>query len=111
MIDFTPLCEAIITLLAAIITMYVVPWLKERYSEEQLNKARTVVDIAVYAAEKAFGAGYGEEKFEYAEEILADYGIKLDTNKLHAMIDASIKKMEQAEPWMLEQEEEAPEGE
>lgn len=103
MIDFTPICEAAITLLATIITLYVVPWLKERYSAEQLGMARTVVEIAVYAAEKAYGAGRGAEKLEYVEGVLAAHNIDLDTERLMAMVDATIKKMEQSEPWLLEQ--------
>lgn len=97
MLDFTPLFEAIITLLAAIITMYVVPWIKTRYSEDQLNKIKSVVDIAVYAAEKAYGAGNGDKKLEYVETILKAYNIKLDTARLRVLVDASIKKMENEE--------------
>ena len=102
MIDFTPLFEALIGLLAAIVTIYVIPWIKEKLTAEQLAKARAVVEIAVYAAEKAFGAGNGKEKLEYAQSVLAAHGVKLDTIKLHAMIDAEIKKMEQSEMYVLE---------
>lgn len=102
MIDFTPLFEALIGLIAAIVTVYLIPWIKEKLTAEQLAKARAVVEIAVYAAEKAFGAGHGKEKLEYAQSVLAAHGVKLDTIKLHAMIDAEIKKMEQSELHVLE---------
>lgn len=103
MLDFTPLFEAIITLLAAVITMYVVPWIKEKYTADQLYKIKAVVEIAVYAAEKAYGAGNGKEKFKCVERILEDYGIELDTARLNSLVDSTIKKMEQSEPWILEQ--------
>ena len=95
MIDFTPLIEALILLLTSVITVVVVPALRERYSNEQLEKAKSWVQIAVYAAEKVYGAGKGDEKLAYAEKILAEHKIKLDTATIKAMVDAEIKKMEQ----------------
>lgn len=94
-IDFTPLAEAIVTLLAAVITMYLIPWIKSRTSLEQQAHIQMCVQVAVYAAEKLYGAGHGEEKLAYAEKVLAEqYRIALDTGKLKALIDAEIKKME-----------------
>lgn len=95
MLDFTPLAEALITLAAMAITIFLIPWLRERYGTETLEKARSWVQIAVYAAEKLYGAGNGAEKLAYAEQVLAQHNIKLDTATLTAMIDAEIKKMEQ----------------
>lgn len=95
MIDFTPLIEALILLLTSVITVVIVPALRERYSNEQLGKAKSWVQIAVYAAEKMYGAGKGDEKLAYAEQILAEHKIKLDTSTIKAMVDAEIKKMEQ----------------
>lgn len=101
MIDFTPLAEALISLAVAAITVFLIPWLKERYGNESLAKARSWVQIAVYAAEKAYGAGHGEEKLAYAEQILAEHKIKLDLSTLKTMVDAEIKKLEQAESYVL----------
>lgn len=97
MVDFTPLIEAVITLAAAAITVFLIPWLRERYGVEKLEKAKGWVQIAVYAAEKLYGAGNGDQKLAYAEEVLAQHKIKLDTATLMALVDAEIKKMEQME--------------
>lgn len=97
MIDLTPLVEAIIALAATAVTAFLIPWLKERYGNESLEKARHWVQIAVYAAEKLYGAGNGDQKLEYAEGFLAQHKIKLDTSTLIAMVNAEIKNMEQAE--------------
>lgn len=96
MIDFTPLIEALVVLLASVITVVIVPALRERYTNEQLEKAKSWVQIAVYAAEKMYGAGKGDEKLAYAEQILAEHKIKLDTATIKAMVDAEILKMQQA---------------
>ena len=101
MIDLTPLFEALIGLAVAAITGFLIPWIKERYGNEKLEKIRGWVQIAVYAAEKMYGAGNGDKKLEYAEAFLLEHGVKLDTFELVAMINAEIKKMEQGEQHVL----------
>ena len=98
-IDLTPLAEALIAVLALIITTYLIPWIKSKTNSEQQAHIRACVQVAVYAAEKFYGAGEGDKKLDYAEKVLReDFGIVLDLNKLEAMIDAEIKKMELTEP-------------
>lgn len=97
MIDFTPLVEALVKLAATAVTLFLIPWLVERYGNEKLEKARKWVEIAVYAAEKVYGAGHGDQKLAYAEQVLAEHKIKLDLQTIKTLVDAEIKKMEQAE--------------
>lgn len=94
MIDFTPIVEALITLAVTAITVFLIPWLRERYGTEKLAKAQGWVQVAVLAAEKLYGAGKGDEKLAYVETFLASHKIKLDTGALKAMVNAEIKKME-----------------
>lgn len=97
MINLTPLVEALIAVIALIISTYLIPWLKTKLTAEQLTYAKTAVEVAVYAAEKAYGAGKGEQKLKYVQDVLAARGVELDTIALMSLVDASIKKMEQAE--------------
>ena len=97
MLDLTPIIQAIIGLAATAITVFLIPWLRERFGNEKLEKARGWVEIAVLAAEKLYGAGNGDAKLAYAEKFLAEHKIKLDVDTLKAMINAEIKKMEQSE--------------
>lgn len=97
MIDLTPIIEALIGVAVTAITVFLIPWLRERFGNEKLEKARGWVQIAVLAAEKLYGAGNGDQKLEYAEAFLAQHKIKLDTAELIALVNAEIKKMEQAE--------------
>ena len=94
MIDLTPIMQALVSLMAALITIYFVPWLKTVTTEEQQTKIAKWVKIAVYAAEKMYGDGEGTKKLEYAKGILAEHGIELDYNTLIALVDSEIKKME-----------------
>lgn len=107
MIDFTPLVEALITLAVTAITVFLIPWLRERYGTEKLAKAQGWVQVAVLAAEKLYGAGKGDEKLAYVENFLEEHNIILDMDALQAMVNAEIKKMEQStiiEGEMLEYE-------
>ena len=101
LLDLTQLAQTIISLAAGIVSLYLVPWLRSKLTNEQLTKAKSWVQIAVYAAEKLYGAGNGDQKLAYAEEILRKHGIRLDTATLKAMIDAQIKEMENMEPFYL----------
>lgn len=97
-IDLTPLVEILISLLAVIVTTYLIPWIKANTTHKQQEYIRAAAHVAVYAAEKFYGAGHGDEKLAYAEKVLKeDYGISLNMNKLEAVVDAAIKEMEQAE--------------
>lgn len=97
MIDFTPIVEALIGLAVTAITVFLIPWLRERFGTEKLAKAQGWVQIAVLAAEKLYGAGKGDEKLAYVEQFLAQHKIKLDMDALKALVNAEIKKMEQNE--------------
>lgn len=94
MIDFTPLVEALITLAVTAITVFLIPWLRERYGTEKLAKAQGWVQVAVLAAEKLYGAGKGDEKLAYVEAFLESHNIKLDIDALEALVNAEIKKLE-----------------
>lgn len=98
MLDLTPILEALIALAASAITVFLIPWMKSKMTNEQLSKAQAVVQIGVFAAEKAYGAGNGDKKLKYVEDLLATKKIKLDTTTLKAMVDAEVKKMEIVDP-------------
>ena len=96
-IDLTNLVEAILGILALIAMRYLIPWIKAKLDNEQEAKLVTIFEIAVMAAEKLYGAKHGDEKFAYVEQYLAVRGIKLDTMRIMAYVNAAIKQMEQQE--------------
>lgn len=96
-INLQPLFEAAITVIFAILTRYLVPWIRDKLDDQQQQRLLAAVDVAVYAAEKAYGSGEGQKKLKYAEEYLKSLGYDLDPFELCIMIDAAIKHMEQLE--------------
>lgn len=97
MIDLTPILEALIGLVAALVSLYLIPWLRARTTAEQQAHIRAAVEVAVFAAEKVYGAGRGDEKLTYALAKLESMGIDIDEERVGAMIEAAIKQMEIAE--------------
>ena len=96
-INLQPLFEAAITFIFAILTRYLVPWIRDKLDDQQQQRLLAAVDVAVYAAEKAYGSGEGQKMLKYAEEYLKSLGYDLDPFELCIMIDAAIKHMEQLE--------------
>lgn len=94
MIDFTPVLQAIVGLCAAIITTFVVPYIKSKTTKEQQTQINEWVRIAVSAAEQVYeGPGKGDEKKAYVLTWLSNHGISIDEDKLDAMIEAAVYEL------------------
>ena len=85
-IDLTPIFQALIALLASIITIKVIPWIKARTTAQQQEMLRAAVSVAVYAAEQLYGAGNGKEKLMYAKGQLAKKGYHVDIDEIEAAV-------------------------
>lgn len=90
-INITPIAEAVVALLATIITVFIIPYIKSRTTSEQQENVAKWVKIAVEAAEQIYiGSGRGAEKKAYVMEFLKKYNISLDTEKLEAMVESAV---------------------
>lgn len=92
-INLTPVFEAIIALLAAIITYKLVPWIRGKATEQQISNLSAAAKIAVYAAEQIYKSGGGEEKLQYAVEQLRSKGFNLDTEALRSAVEQAVYEM------------------
>ena len=97
MIDLTPILEALIGLLATIITVKVVPWLKMKLTNEQQTMLRATVRTLVYAAEQLYGAGNGDLKLEYVQDRLREKNLVVDRAEIEAAIKENIHKISTGE--------------
>jgi hypothetical protein len=86
MINLTPIFQAIISLIAALIAYRLIPYIKAHTSEKQQALLQSAIEIAVYAAEQIYGAGHGEEKLEYASIWLQDRGYHVDRSEIEACV-------------------------
>ena len=85
-IDLTPLFQALIGFLAALVTYKLIPWIKARTTAQQQEMLRAAVSVAVYAAEQLYGAGAGKEKLMYVKGQLAKKGYKVDVDEIEAAV-------------------------
>ena len=85
-IDLTPLFQALIGFLAALVTYKLIPWIKARTTAQQQDLLRAAVSVAVYAAEQLYGAGSGKEKLMYVKGQLAKKGYRVDVDEIEATV-------------------------
>lgn len=94
MTDWTPIIEAVMALIGAVITAVVIPYIRSRTTAQQRAEINAWVRIAVSAAEQLYkGSGRGEEKKAYVLEWLGAHGVTVDENRLDALIEAAVYEL------------------
>ena len=102
-VDITPILEAVVSLIAVIITVIIIPYIKSKTTVAQQQEISAWVKIAVSAAEQIYkGVGRGEEKKEYVLNWLAEKGIKIDADELDAMIESAVYELNEPKVKKLE---------
>ncbi len=92
-IDYTEIIGGIITVLSAVVTTFLIPYLKERLSQEKLQKLSYWVKIACQAAEQLYGSKTGQQKKEYVVAFLLSKGIVFDVDEVTALIESEVYKL------------------
>ena len=85
-IDLTPIVQAVIGLLAALITYKLIPLIKAKTTAEQQALLQVTVRTLVYAAEQIYGSGAGEKKLQYVKQQLQKQGFDVDINQIEAAV-------------------------
>ena len=92
--DITPVVNAVIALAAAVVTAFVIPWVKSKTTAAQREEINAWVKIAVTAAEQIYsGSGKGKEKKKYVLDFLAEKNLKIDEESVDLMIESAVKEM------------------
>lgn len=92
--DFTLLFEGIITVLVAVITVFIIPWIKTKVSAEDMAEIMKWVKIAVQAAEMIYKeSGMGAQKKAYVESFLKDLHISYDSQKIDNLIESAVLEL------------------
>lgn len=101
MFDITTIIEAAITLILALISTFLLPWLQEKKKSEKLANVIGIAEQVVHAAWELDITGelveMGLTKVEYAWEeakkILASKKITVDDDELKAYIKSEVAKL------------------
>lgn len=95
MIDITPIIEAVIGLVAALITVFLIPYIKSKTTAEQREDLKDWIELAVKAAEKLYeGAGRGDEKRDFVLEWLEKHNFTVDDETLRLVMEAFVKDLD-----------------
>ena len=85
--DYTQIISAVIALISALVSAFLIPWIKTKIDADKLQTLRTYVEIGVKAAEQLYTATDGAAKKAYVVNFLAEKGIlwgwKGDKNAYH----------------------------
>ena len=95
MIDLTTILEAVIALAVAIITAFVIPWVKSKTTEQEREDLLVWVDIAVAAAQQLYHKLNGSERLEYALSMLEEKGFDVDDGAVRDAVEAAVLKLHQ----------------
>ncbi len=85
-IDLTPVFEAVIALIAALVTYKLIPWIRSKTTAQQQANLEAAARMLVFAAEQIYGVGKGGEKFRYVQDELARRGFDVDVNAIEAAV-------------------------
>lgn len=94
MVDLTPVITAVLTLAIALVTTFLIPYLRARLTAEQLDTIKRWVNIAVRAAEMIFsGTGQGAAKKAYVVDFLNSKGFTLNEKEIDNLIEAAVLEL------------------
>lgn len=94
MINITDIVACVITLITALITTFLIPYIKAKLDTEKYEKLCMWVQVAVEAAEMIYnGPGRGEEKKAYVKACLEAHGYTLDVDEIENMIESAVYQL------------------
>lgn len=93
MTDLTPIINAVIALLAAVITAFIIPWIKRNTNQKDREEMLKWVEIAVAAAEQLFLSTQGSAKKEYVVGFLEEKGFTFSEEEINAAIEGAVLRL------------------
>ena len=93
--NITPIIEAAVALIAAVLTYALVPWVKSRQTAQQTAEMLKWVEIAVMAAEQLFPPEMAQKKKQAVVEFLKEKGFRVSESELDSAIEAAVLKLHQ----------------
>ena len=94
--DITPILELAVKLIFTLITIFLVPKLKElistKVAESDQKKIIRWVELWVQAADEAARSGLIDKraKYQYAKDFLEKRGVTFDVDTMQALIDSTV---------------------
>ena len=89
--------KIVVSVVAALISAFVIPLLKEKLADIKYQRLMEMVEIAVKAAEQTIGAGQGhvkkDEVIAFVTSWMVAHGILITEEQLDQLIEAAVYNM------------------
>ncbi len=95
MTNLTPVINALIALIAALISAFLIPWLKRNTSAKDREELLKWVEIAVMAAQQLYHQLDGAKRKEYVMNFLRKKGYNVLSAEVDSAIEAAVLKLHQ----------------
>lgn len=95
---FIQIVGAIFTILVALITTFVIPWIRNTIGNENLEKLDKICKMAVRCAEQIFDTEEYAEKKEYVLTYITDYinrstNLTLSAKDIDVLIESAVNEV------------------
>lgn len=96
MIDLTPIINVLILVVATLVSVYLVPWIKSKKTAEQTKDLMAWARIAVAAAQQLYYQLDGEARLDHALSVMREAGFDVDTIEVRNAIEAAVLELHNA---------------
>lgn len=93
MTDLTPVINAVVALIAALISAFLIPWIKRKTTQQDREEMLKWVKIAVAAAQQLYHQLEGEKRKEYVRNFLNSKGYDVTSKEVDNAIEAAVLKL------------------
>ena len=91
--DITFILNALVTLFAAIITAFIVPWLKNKLTEQQRHELMELIKIAVKAADQLLYEQDGVARQSYVNNFLSECNYDTNSPLIKSAIESAVLEL------------------
>ena len=93
MTDLTWIAEVVVSILAIVISRYVIPWIKSKLTESKNAELLFWATLAVEAAEEHYKdiRGAGAKKLKEVSDFLVTMGYKFNDEEIVTLIDGIVR--------------------
>lgn len=106
-IDITEIILAFISIIIALISAFIIPWIRSKFSKEKIKLFEDFVSLAVRAAEQIFSSEECVEKFNWVKEKILERGFTYDDETILTTIEAKVLDLHNelygTEKWVSEE--------
>ena len=93
MTNLTPVINALIAVVATLITAFVIPWIKRNTTQKDREEMLKWVEIAVMAAQQLYYHLDGDKRKEYVRNFLNAKGYDVASAEVDTAIEAAVLKL------------------